>query len=519
MMPGTIESTAPPGELVFAQGAETPTAGPTVQYTRVDGRAVAVQVFGAGPSTIVLVPGFVSHVELHWQLPGYRALLTGLAGFARVVAYDKPGTGLSDPLPADRLPTLEERIDELAAVMDHAGVERATVLAMSDGGPLALAFAALRPERVERLVLYGSFASLDRHPARQRIPELVELVEKRWGAGDVLAMIAPSLAASSHGRSMLASFERRAAPPTNAARILTMAIDADARAMLPLIEVPTLVVARDDDRFIGPELSRDLTAGLTAAQLVTLPGRDHWIGAGDADPVVHAVAQFLGTRPPRRASRRFAVLAFVDVVDSTGRLQEHGDRSWTAMLADLHGACRRIAVHHEGRIVKTIGDGLLATFSTPSDAIDALHAMSAAAEHRGLVVRGGLHAGEVEVSDDDVAGVAVHVAARVEALAEAGEAWVTRTIVDLVAGSRRGFDARGDHRLKGFSEPWSLYAVVRSCQPAAFAATAQRSTVGFHEGPLAREADTSRHDSGGAHRTADGAGSALMQARRDLDTR
>jgi class 3 adenylate cyclase len=454
-----IDLAAQGGARPHARTEAPAAAGPSVSYARADGRAIAVQQLGHGPSAIVVVPGFVSHIELNWQVPGLRDLLGGLAALAHVVTYDKSGTGLSDPLPPDRLPTLEERIEELAAVMDHTGVQRATLLGLCDGGPLALAFAALRPDRVERLVLYGAYASLERHPGRHHIPDLVELMERRWGTGEVLTLMAPSLAATSQGRSLLAGFERSAAPPTTAARLLASALEADVRAMLPLVEVPALLLAREYDRFVGPELSRDLAGGLASCELVTLPGGDHWIGAGDAEPVVRAVAAFLELHPRRRAARRFAALGFVDVADSTGQLRAHGDRLWTALLADYHDTCRGIAAYHEGRVVKSIGDGLLAMFPTPSDAIDALVAMGAAAQHRGLVVRAGLHAGEVEVGDDDVAGIAVHVAARVEALAAAGELWVSRTVVELVAGSGRSFDPRGVHPLKGIREPWSLYAV------------------------------------------------------------
>jgi class 3 adenylate cyclase/predicted alpha/beta hydrolase len=440
-----------------------PPEGATTRYVRCGDRSIAYQVVGSGPVDLVVIPGFVSHIELHWESPSFRALLEGLTAVARVVVFDKPGTGMSDAVTSDRPPTMAERLDDVLAVFDAAGVRSAAVLGLSEGGPLAVALAHARPDRVSHLVLYGTYASLETHPHRANIPKFVDLVASEWGRGSAFSHLAPSLAESPGGRDLLARFERFGATPRNAGRLLAAALDVDVRPLLAHVHVPTLVVVRDDDAFMPVSMSAAIVDAMPNATLRTVAGRDHWLGAGAVDEIVRSVQRFVTDDPdgtPVDGSTELTTMLFVDVVGSTEAAARLGDRRWLAELARFHDTNDVLIERWGGRRVTTSGDGLLACIDKPSRAVRCAMEMRHAARRLGLEVRIGVHTAEVERHGHDVAGIGVHVAARVQSCASPGEVLVTRTVRDLVAGASLQLEPSGSHVLRGLDEAWELYRVV-----------------------------------------------------------
>jgi pimeloyl-ACP methyl ester carboxylesterase len=434
---------------------------PNTRYAKSGNVHVAYQVFGKGDIDLVFFPGFVSNIEVYWEEPHFARWLRRLANFARVITFDKRGTGLSDRL--EVLPTMDERMDDVRAVMDAAGSERSAIFGMSEGGSLAALFAAHCPERCRSLVLWGAFAKFSfAFPTDESIQRFFEYVETGWGTGGNIGAWAPAMKDDPAFRAWFAKRERVSASPSAVMALMRMNMKIDISGILPFIRVPSLVVHRSDDPVSSVEGGRQLAASIPNAQLLELPGINHFPFLGeDADQVQDEVIEFLtGVRPVFGAERTLATVLLTDIVGSTERAEAMGDRRWRDLL-DTHNAIfRRELTRFRGAEVKTTGDGFLATFDGPGRAILCSLALINSVKSLGIEIRAGLHTGEVEVVHNDVRGIAVHVAARVAALAKPSECLVTRTLKDLVAGADVNFSVRGKHRLKGLAEAVDLFAVV-----------------------------------------------------------
>ncbi len=434
-----------------------------IRYAKSDDLSIAYTVFGDGPD-LVIAPGFISHLDVSWEEPSVEHFYSRLASFRRAITFDKRGTGLSDPV--THAPTLEESLDDLRAVMDAAGSERADVFGISEGGTMAMLMAASHPGRVKALVLYGTFARLLEAPdyplgvTEEQLAKLAEVSSKGWGEGIGLGAWAPSRQNDIELRQWWARLQRVAASPGMVHNIFSLYPKLDIREVLPAIQAPTLVLHRRGDRMIDVAMARYLADHIPEAKLVELEGTDHLFFTGDADAIVDEIQEFLtGVRPQPPVERVLATVLFTDIVGSTQRAAELGDEPWLELLHSHDALVRRQLERFQGREVNTMGDGFVATFDGPARAIRCATAIRDAVRALGLEVRAGLHTGEVELSDGDVAGIAVHLAARVAAAAEAGEVLVSRTVVDLVAGSGLTFARRGEHTLKGVPGEWELFAV------------------------------------------------------------
>jgi class 3 adenylate cyclase len=424
---------------------------------------IAYQVVGEGPLDLVLVPGFVSHLEIDWEDPGYAHYLSRLASFARLIRFDKRGTGLSDR--PGGLPDLETRMDDVRAVMDAAGSERAALFGYSEGGPLSVLFAATYPDRVTALVLYGTYAKRrdpdEDYPwaptweARQTYSEELE---REWGWESDMQRMSPS--ADEAMARWWSSRARAAASPGAARDLILMNSNIDVRALLPAVRVPTLVLHRSGDRDSRPEEGRYIAGRIPGARFVELPGVDHFPSI-DADQILDEVQEFLtGVRRGPDPDRVLATVLFTDIVGSTDHAAELGDRRWRELL-DAHGAAvRRELERFSGREVDSAGDGVFAVFDGPARAIRCAAAIREGVRDLGLELRAGVHTGEVELAGSAVRGIAVHTGSRVAELAAPGEVLVSSTVRDLVAGSGLAFEDRGEHALKGIPEPKRLFAVV-----------------------------------------------------------
>ena len=440
---------------------------PETRYTKSGDVSIAYQVVGDGPRDLVVVPGWISNVDFAWEDPGYGEWMRQLAAFARVIVFDKRGTGLSDRDVGDS--TLEERMDDLRAVLAAAGSERAAVLGFSEGGALSMLFAATYPERVRQLVLYASFACISEAPdypegveGGRNMERLREALATAWGQGTTLDLMAPGLVHSSRARAFMGRYERMCVSPRAGRAHLGFVKEIDVRPVARTLQVPTLVVHRVDDRLIPIALGRALAAGIPGARLVELPGDAHPPWLGDTTALVGEVRQFLtGSRVGAvEAERVLATVLFTDIVGSTERAVALGDRAWRDLLNRHHAVVRDELDRHRGREVATTGDGFLATFDGPARAIRCAAAIRAAVAGLGLAIRAGVHTGECERVDDTIAGIAVHTGAGVMATAGAGEIVVSSTVRDLVAGSGLAFRDHGTHALKGIPGEWRLFAVA-----------------------------------------------------------
>jgi class 3 adenylate cyclase/esterase/lipase len=434
---------------------------PKTRYAKSGNVHVAYQVFGNGELDLVFVPGFVSNVEIYWEEPHFARWLSKLASFARVITFDKRGTGLSDRL--EVLPTMDERMDDVRAVMDAAGSEQAAILGLSEGGCLATLFAAHYPERCRALVLWGAFAKFSSwFPTSERLERFFDYVETDWGTGANIGVWVPSKKDDPVFREWFAKRERASASPAAVVALMRMNMMIDISGILPYIRVPTLVVHRTNDTVVNVEGGRQLASSIPNARLLELPGIDHMPFFGDnADQLTNEVIEFLtGVRPAIGDERILATVLLTDIVGSTKHAEAMGDRRWSELL-DAHNAVfRRELTRFRGAEVKTTGDGFLATFDGPGRAIQCSLALIASVRSLGIEIRAGLHTGEVEFGDNDVRGIAVHVAARVAALAEPNECLVTRTVKDLVAGADVSLLERGKRDLKGIAEAIELFAVL-----------------------------------------------------------
>jgi class 3 adenylate cyclase len=437
---------------------------PDTRYAKSGDVNIAYQVVGEGPFDLVYVPGWISNIELMWEEPAHAHLLQRLAAFSRLILFDKRGTGLSDPVSLDRLPTLEQRMDDLRAVMDAAGSERAALFGSSEGGLMSVLFAATYPERTRALVTLAIYAkrlwSADYPwaPTPEAREAEIEWIERTWGDEMDISSLAPTADEAFKRRAV--TYLRRSASPGAAVALLRMNSQIDVREVLPTIQVPTLVLQRVDDRDVNVEEGRWIAQQIPGAKYVELLGDEHLIWAGDVDAVVDEVEEFLtGTRPVHDTDRVLATVLFTDIVASTERAAELGDRQWGSLLEQHHALVRRGLERFRGREVDTAGDGFLATFDGPARAIRCACAVRDSLRSLDLEIRAGLHTGECELVGDKVGGIAVHTAARVVAAAGPSQVLVSSTVKDLVSGSGIRFEDRGEFELKGVGA-WRLYSVL-----------------------------------------------------------
>ena len=441
---------------------------PETAYAKtVDGVHIAYQVLGDGPFDLVLIPGYVSHIELGWEYPEIADFVRSLASFSRLIIFDRRGLGLSDPVQG--APTIEDRMQDVRAVMDAAGSERAALLGISEGGPVSAVFAATYPERVSALVLYGTFARMteaDGYPWGYPSAAFEGFVESKiaaWGGDNTVDVFAPSRAHDAEFRRRWAAFERRATSPGAFRSLMRMNAETDVRDVLPSVRVPTLVLHRSDDIPVRVGNGRYLSEHIEGARFVELPGGDHFFFTEDTSGLLDEVEEFLtGRRSVHEQDRVLATVLFTDIVGSTEQATRLGDMAWRRVLDQHDRLTRREVDRWRGRVVKSTGDGALATFDGPARAIRCAAGLLAALRGEQVSLRAGLHTGEIELRKDDIGGIGVHIAARVEALAEPDEVLVTKTVTDLVAGSGITFADRGLHQLKGVPGSWQLFAVAGS---------------------------------------------------------
>jgi len=430
---------------------------PDTRYARSGDVHIAYQIFGDGPINLVVVPGFVSNIENYWDEPDLARWLHRLGSYARVAMFDKRGTGMSDRVA--ELPGLDQRMDDLRAVIDAAGMEQASVLAISEGGPLSVLFAATYPDRCRAMVLYGSFA----RARKEFVTEFLSYIDQSWGTGGSLPIFAPSRANDPGFQRWWGRFERLGASPAAAAGLMHMISQIDVSGILPSIRVPTLVIHRTEDRAIPVKRGRFLAEHIPGARYIELPGADHVFFVGDnAGEIADAIQEFLtGSRAPVPVDRVLATVLFTDIVGSTEKAAALGDHRWRDLLENHHLTIRRNLARFRGHEVKTTGDGILATFDGPARGVRCACAIADEIRPLGIDIRAGLHTGECEMMDHDVGGIAVHIGARVASLAGAGEVLVSSTVKDLVAGSGLRFGDRGNQNLKGVPGEWHIYAVER----------------------------------------------------------
>jgi len=435
---------------------------PPVRYAKSGSLNIAYQVTGGGPVDLVLISGFVSHLDLDWAHPQHAHFLERLGSFARLIRFDKRGTGLSDR--PGGLPDLEARMDDVRAVMDAADCERAILFGYSEGGPMAVLFAATYPERIKALILYGTYAKRirsDDYPWATTAEDRArygEEIESEWGWEADMHTMCPS--ADEAMAAWWGERARAAASPGAARALIEMNSLVDVRDVLPAVKVPTLVMHRTADRDSRVEEGRYIAGRIPGARFIELSGGDHFVSV-DPDQILDPVEEFVtGHKPVKPAQSKLATILFVDIVGSTAKAAALGDHAWKALLEKFFPAAARQVGAFNGRLVNTAGDGFLATFDGPARAIRCALALAAWAPTLDLAVRCGIHTAEIEETDRDIAGIGVHVASRICTLASPGEVWVSRTVRDLVSGSGLALEDRGSHTLKGIEEPWALYVAA-----------------------------------------------------------
>lgn len=435
---------------------------PRTRYAKSGDVNIAYQVTGKGSFDLVLVPGWVSHLENAWEEPSFARFLHRLTSFCRLILIDRRGTGLSDPVTT--LPTLEQRMDDVRAVMDAAGSKKAALFGISEGGPMCIVFAATYPERTSALVLYGTFARGLYDPeypwgtTPDRLERFLERIDREWGTGMTAKIFAPSIAQDEEQVQSWGRFERLAVSPGAARALIHISANTDVRNILPVIRVPTLVLQRSGDRVTRVGGARYIAEGIVGAKYIEFPGSDHFPWTGDTTAILDEVQEFLtGERLNPEPDRMLATVMFTDIVGATERAVKMGDRQWRDLLEHHHDLVRSELRRFRGREVDTAGDGFFATFDGPARAIESACAIQKAVAKIGLAVRVGLHTGECEVMGDKISGIAVHIGARVMAEAQPGEVLVSSTVKDLVAGSGLRFVDRGKYNLKGIPGEWNLF--------------------------------------------------------------
>ena len=440
---------------------------PEIRYTRSGDVALAYQVIGAAPVDLVFVPGWISNIEMARELPEFARFLGRLASFARLIWFDKRGTGLSDRVAGPV--TLEARSDDIRAVMDAAGSDRAALVGWYEGGAIAATFAATYPQRAQALVI-GSFTARAAHDAGEPWgidPSMMDVIAERaedaWGTAAIAELISPSTTGNPRFLEFWRRYERASASPTAAGTMIRWNLAIDVRAILPAISSPTLVIHRKDVRLVPAAAVRDIAGQIPGARYLELQGQDMFPFVGDSESVLDAIQEFVtGAPPPADIDRVLATLLFTDVVGSTDTLGKIGDRAWSDLLASHRHKVRRSLARFGGREVNTAGDGFFAVFDGTARAVRCAAEIRDQAAEIGLRLRLGLHTGEVRCQGQEVTGMAVHVAARVAALAEPSQILVTSTVKDLVLGSGMNFAPHRTAALKGVPGSWQLYVFTRT---------------------------------------------------------
>jgi class 3 adenylate cyclase len=439
---------------------------PQTRYaTTADGVHIAYQVVGDGPVDFVYVGPWVTHLEYRWDLPRYASYLRRIASFSRLIMFDKRGFGMSDPVPADQLPNLETRMDDIRAVMDAIGSDRAVIYGASESGMLDLLFAATYPGRTLALVIHGSYPSARWEPEapwglrEDEFAERLAAIERSWGTEEFLRWEFPWMADDPELLRWFTMYTRRGASPGAMIAAERMEYNTDVRDVLSAIHVPTLILHRIED---DPEANRYMAEHISGAEYVAIPGKEHVPYLGDQDSVLDEIERFVKSVTAEEASldRVLATVLFTDIVGSTEKAAELGDREWARLLQEHHTTVRRVLARYRGTEVDTAGDGFFATFDGPARAIRCAQAIREAIARLGLQIRAGLHTGECETVSGKVSGIAVVIGARVGARANPSEILVSQTVKDLVAGSGLRFADAGEHELKGVPDRWRLYRVM-----------------------------------------------------------
>jgi class 3 adenylate cyclase len=440
---------------------------PATHYAKSDGIHIAYQVLGGGPFDLLFVPGFISNVEAAWHSPDLSAFFRGLASFCRLILFDKRGTGMSDR--GSQIFTLEQRMHDVQAILDEVGSKQAALFGVSEGGPMSLLYAATYPQRTSALVLYGSYAKRSWAPDYpfgwndEQWQRVLDDIEHHWGTPQALsiAMRLRSAAIDRYTAERIASYFRASASPGAAAAIMRMNREIDVRHVLSATRAPTLILHRTADQLIDVGNARYLAQHIPSAKLIEFPGEVHSPWLGDRDAVLDAVEQFLtGRRRVHGPERLLATVLFADIVGSTERAAALGDNPWSKLVETFYARVREALELYRGREIRIAGDGFLATFDGPARAIRCAGAIRDGVRSLNLEVRCGLHTGECEIVGNDLAGIAVHIGARVAALAGPGEVLASQTVRDLVAGSGLAFEERGTHRLKGVPDKWRLFRAI-----------------------------------------------------------
>jgi class 3 adenylate cyclase len=438
---------------------------PETKYARLGGDRIAYQVLGEGPPDLVLARRSYGHIDIAWEDPGITRFLRGLASFCRLILFDRRGTGPSDPLPLDPLPPWESYAEELATVLDEVGCERAAIMAELDAGPTALLWAGTRPERTSALVLVhtsAKFVAGGDYPiglAAEAVEAMVAQFDQLWGSDAMAAMLVPSRADDARFLRWFAKWQRASVSPKVAQAFLRAMAEVDVRPVLPLVQAPTLILHRRGFGLVPIEHGRYLAEHIAGARLVELPGSDVDLSWETPELALDDIQEFLtGLRRTVEPSRVLATVLFTDIVGSTERAAQLGDRRWRELLEVHDELAGRLVDQFHGQLVKTTGDGILATFDGPGRAIRCAAALGHELAGIGLQIRAGLHTGEIELRDGDVGGIAVHITARVMAAAGPGEILTSRTVHDLVVGSDIAMDDIGTRPLKGIEGTWQLFA-------------------------------------------------------------
>ena len=432
---------------------------PETRYAQSGDVSIAYQVMGDGPIDLILVPGYVSHIEFGHELPGLTPFMRRLASFARVVTFDKRGQGLSDRMSG--APSLEERMDDVRAIMDAVDSKRAVLAGFSEGGCMSVLFAATYPERVSHLILIGCFSrSADRFSEEAWKARLDQII-KNWGSGELIKTIAPGESGKPDTVAQYAKFERLASSPGALRTLLQLNRQIDVTEILPTLQVPTLVLHSKADLQVPVELGRKLAAPIPGVKYIEYLDAAHAFWVGDREPMLGDIEEFVTGHRDHGAvelERVLATVLFTDIVDSTRSAAAMGDQRWLRLLGDHDELAKEMIGKHRGNLVKSTGDGVVATFDGPGRAVRCALAFGAAARQIGLPVRAGLHTGEIEIRGKDIGGIAVHAAARVMAHSGSDEVLVSRVVTDLVAGAGLKFAERGSFELRGLPGHWDLFA-------------------------------------------------------------
>ncbi|MDQ4035765.1 MAG: adenylate/guanylate cyclase domain-containing protein [Chloroflexota bacterium] len=440
---------------------------PETRYALAGDVHIAYQVLGTGPVDVVLADQWFSHMEAQWDVPPLAELRRRLGAFSRLILFDKRGIGLSDPVPIKEMPMIEEWIDDVRAVLDAVDSRQAALVTNIGGAIPSLVCAAALPDRLSALVIVDGFARFTAAPdypigaSEDEKEAALAMIDAGHGRALMIDVFAPSVAGDARLRGLFGRYERQSASPGSATAMVRLLYETDVRDVLPTIRVPTLVMHHAGAEHLPPALGRYIADHVPGARFVELPGADSLMWAGDQELMVAEIQEFVtGVRPRPEPTRVLATVLFTDIVDSTARAAELGDRRWGQLLTEHDRVVRDELARAAGREIKTTGDGFLATFDGPARAVRAALAIRDALREIGVTIRAGLHTGEIEILADDVAGVGVHIGSRVAALAGPGEILVSSTVKDLVAGSGITFEDRGTHTLKGVPDAWRLHAVL-----------------------------------------------------------